>query len=199
MDRVASFWKILGLLLLLSGGGIALARGMEGPHWHLRDVTHHLPDLWFSLIDDQRYHVTANDYHGDIVLLYFGFTRCSAECPLAMQRTAEIIRSLKDKSHVRVLFVTVDPGHDSPADLRGFLSHFDSAHMTGLTGSAEALTALAKRYRTAARPGAGIVHSDTIYVFDGQGHARLLLTPQDAPADAAADIAQLESASAWNS
>jgi len=52
-----------------------------------------------------------------------------------------------------------------------------------LTGTDSEIENLAKRYRAAYRPkkpdSDDIVHSAAVYIFDTQGHARLLVTPDD--------------------
>lgn len=150
------------------------------------DVSGHLPDLAFSLTADTGRTVTAQNYKGNVVILYFGFAGCSAQCPATLSKLAAALRGTK---HVHVLFVTVDPTHDTPETLRHFLSAFDAQRMTGLTGSPDDLLALAKRYRTLWQPAA---HSQTLYIFDTQGHARLLATPDDSGADILREIQSLE-------
>jgi protein SCO1 len=153
-------------------------------------VQGHLPDLKFNLTNDQGKPVTAADYSGKVVLLYFGYTHCPDVCPLTLAHLHMVMQKLgKLADGARILFVTVDPARDTPAVLRQYVSAFDP-HIVGLTGSQDAIAALAKRYRAffkrepADRSGNYEVnHSAGVYIFDRTGHARLIATsgePQSA-------------------
>jgi protein SCO1/2 len=153
--------------------------------WQLHEITGHLPDLRFALMSDTGQPVTDQTYQGYLVLLFFGFTTCQAECPTTLFRLAKIVRQLGEHAkRTRILFVTLDPGRDTPQVLHRYVTAFDAGHATGLTGSEAEIEDLAKRYRAAFRPRKSdsddITHSAAVYVFDPQGHARLLITPDDA-------------------
>jgi protein SCO1/2 len=181
---------------------IILMLGLSGcqsePPWHLNDISGHLPDLEFSLISDKETPVTAQTFKGKLVLMYFGFTHCTAECPLALTRLAHVLQRLgEDADRIHVLFITLDPGRDTPQVLHRYLTSFDSAHTTGVTGNEEAIVNLVKRYRSAYRPatdvGAAndISHSAAVYIFDAQGRARLLFSPVDPDENLMSDLLHL--------
>jgi protein SCO1/2 len=97
-----------------------------------------------------------------------------------------------DVDRAQIVFITVDPDRDTPAALHAYLHAFDTQHAVGLTGSDRAIESLAKRYRVAYQrerrdlDGAyEVTHSSAVYIFDAQGHARLLATDHDS-ADAVA-------------
>jgi protein SCO1/2 len=164
--------------------------------WQLHEITGHLPDLHFSLLSDSGQPVTDQTYHGYLVMLFFGFTNCQTECPTTLFRLTNIVRRIgANADRTRILFVTLDPGHDTPEVLHRYLSSFDTGHAVGLTGNEGAIEDLAKRYRVAFRPkksdSGDIVHSTAVYVFDPQGHARLLVTPDDAIETVADDLRHL--------
>jgi protein SCO1 len=153
--------------------------------WQLHEITGHLPDLRFSLMSDTGQPVTDKTYQGYLVLLFFGFTSCQAECPATLFRLTKIVRRLEEKAHrTRILFVTLDPGRDTLQVLHRYVTAFDAGHTVGLTGNEGEIENLAKRYRAAFRPRESdsdeISHSTAVYVFDPQGHARFLITPEDA-------------------
>lgn len=165
--------------------------------WRLHEVTGHLPDMQFSLMSDTGQAVTEQTYQGYQVMMFFGFTNCLSECPTTMARLAKILQRLgKDANRTRILFVTLAPGRDTPEILHRYLAAFDPAHMIGLTGNEGDIEALTKRYRAAFRPGASdaddIAHSTIVYVFDSQGHARLLVTPDDAIETVVNDLRRLQ-------
>jgi protein SCO1/2 len=153
--------------------------------WQLHEITGHLPDLRFSLMSDNGQPVTDQTYQGYLVLLFFGFTSCQAECPTTLFRLTKIVRYLEEKvNRTRILFVTLDPGRDTLQVLHRYVTAFDTEHMVGLTGNESDIEDLAKRYRATFRPRESdsdeISHSTAVYVFDPQGHARFLITPEDA-------------------
>jgi len=176
------------LALVLTSSGCNTDRQAK-----LHEIGGHLPDLRFSLTSDTGQLVTAQAYSGYLVLLFFGYVNCQAECPTTLFRLARIVRSLGDNaSRARILFVTLDPGRDTPRALQSYVRSFDAEHALGLTGGEDDIEELAKRYRIAYRSGSKdsgeIVHSAAVYVFDLQGRARLLITPNDAIATVANDL-----------
>ena len=162
----------------------------------LHDITGHLPDLRFSLMSDAGQRVTDQTYRGNLVMLFFGFTSCQAECPSTLFRLAKIVQGLGDDAkRVRILFVTLDSGRDTPQVLHRYVTGFDAGHAIGLTGKDAEIEDFAKRYRAAYRPiksdSDDITHSAAVYVFDPQGHARLLVTPDDPIETAVNDLRHL--------
>lgn len=157
--------------------------------WHSTDMTGALPPLDFTMTrasDGQT--VTAADYKGKIVLLYFGYTFCPDVCPATLMNIADMLKSLgKDADEVRVLFVTVDPNRDTLAALKDFTGAF-APQIVGLRGSANQLAALAKRYRVAysvTPASAGkpyeVTHGAAVYAFNRDGDIKLLFTGLTTP------------------
>ncbi|MHC1479675.1 SCO family protein [Frateuria aurantia] len=177
-------WRLVGTALIT----VLLAACQQAPseHWQLTDIQGHMPDLEFALTSDEDKPVTAADFKGDTTLLYFGYTHCPDVCPLTMAHLHVVMQKLGPLAeHVRILFVSVDPARDTPQQLHDYVRAFDS-HALGLTGSPAAIEALSKRYRAAysrdpsnSQGDYEVAHSSGIYLFDRQGHARLLATPAD--------------------
>jgi protein SCO1/2 len=174
---------------------IALA-GCRGTaqHWNATDVSGSTPDLSFDMTraEDGKA-VTAADYRGKIVLLYFGYTYCPDVCPMTLSHLAQALAKVKGAPDaVRVLFVTVDPDRDDLKTLRDYAANF-GPEFAGLRGTPDELATLAKRYRIAYSvhpdpdPAKYVVtHSSAIYAFDREGKARLLI---DSLSTQAPDIA----------
>lgn len=137
--------------------------------WQLQETTGHLPDLRFSLMSDTGQAVTDQTYQGHLVMLFFSCTNCQAECTTALFRLTKIVQR--------------------------YVTAFDAGHAIDLTGTDSDIENLAKRYRAAYRPkkpdSDDIVHSAAVYVFDTQGHARLLVTPDDTIETVANDLRHL--------
>ena len=73
------------------------------------------------------------------VLLQFIFTSCSTVCPLMGATFANFQRRLGDESkEVRLVSISIDPDHDTPARMKEFLQKLDARPgWTFLTGSRE--------------------------------------------------------------
>lgn len=172
--------------LPLVGAILLLAACASQPKWQLDNVTGHMPDLKFQMTSSLGKHVTAANYRGKVVLLYFGYTHCPDVCPLTMVHLHAVLQKLGKKaaSHVQVLFVTVDLGRDTIPVLRQYLKAFDPRFI-GLVGTPSELAQLTKRYFALYQiqkpvPADGdylVTHSSAIYIFGPKGHARLLTTP----------------------
>ncbi|MDE2583298.1 MAG: SCO family protein [Rhodospirillales bacterium] len=184
-----------GLVGLLAG--LALSAGLPLPAAAGfppgSDVAGDLPPLAFTMrrsSDGKR--VTEADYRGDVVMLYFGFSRCPDVCPLTMHNMAEILRRMgKRAGKMRVLFVTVDPVHDTLPRFKSYLARFGPPpEIDGLRGSSVELAALVKRcfvqYRAPTGPDSpdpvsAITHTSYVYTFGPHGRVRDLLAGAGGP------------------
>ena len=166
--------------------------------WRLTDVRGHLPDLRFQLVGGAGGVVSARDFRGKNVLLYFGYTHCPDACPLTMTHLHQVMVGLGPLAKdVRILFVSVDPARDTPQIVQEYAAAFDP-RAVGLTGAMTEIKTLAQRYRVAFKrgpdlPGGGyeVTHSSAIYVFDTRGRARLLASPADTDGDIVHDLKML--------
>jgi protein SCO1/2 len=83
---------------------------------------------------------------------------------------------------VRGVFVTVDPGRDSPEVIKAYLENFHP-DIVGLTGTAPALDAVADHYRVkrVEQPieGGGYLvdHGYSLYLLNQQGEAEVVVLP----------------------
>ena len=188
--------RLLALLGLLVASVLLAGCHAAAPlPFRLTNLTGHMPQLEFTLTNDEGKAVSAENYRGKVVLLYFGYTHCPDVCPLTMAHLHVVMQRLgKLADGVRILFVSVDPARDTPAVLHSYVKAFDS-HITGLTGTRRAIEALVKRYRSAftrepsSKDGSyEVSHSSAIYVFDRDGNPRVLFTPADNQDDLVHDL-----------
>jgi protein SCO1/2 len=194
MPAMKSALARLSLLLLLLLGLSACHRQDDMP-WRLVQITGHMPDLDFNLTDDAGKQVSGKDYRGKVVLLYFGYTHCPDVCPLTLAQLHVVMQRLGPLADgVRILFVSVDPARDTPEVMHAYVNAFDT-HAIGLTGKPGDIEALSKRYRSAftrepAKEDGNyeVSHSSAIYVFDQEGKARLLSTPNNPQSDMVHDL-----------
>ena len=94
--------------------------------WAPADPGTPAPEL--TLVDQDRRTFTLARYRGAPLLVTFAYTRCPLPeyCPLVMQRFAALERATSADarlSGVRLLTVTLDPEHDTPARLREYGLH----------------------------------------------------------------------------
>ncbi|SEO85303.1 protein SCO1/2 [Luteibacter sp. UNC138MFCol5.1] len=190
----------LALIALLALVSLSACQREPQPEWRLNDVSGHLPDLDFRLTDDNGKPVTGADFKGKVTVMYFGYTHCPDVCPLTLTQLHVVLDRLGAPAEkVRILFVSVDPARDTPAVMHAYVNAFDK-RAVGLVGSDRDVEALAKRYRSAftREPDRGdgnyeVSHSSAIYIFDGDGKARLLATPSASQDDIVHDLHLLTS------
>lgn len=188
--------------LLVGAAGLTAAVLASRPAaaWNSAEISGALPSLEFTLTrasDGQT--VTAADFKGKIVLLYFGYTMCPDACPTTLLNISEMLKALGQQANdVRVLFVTVDPTRDTLPVLKQYTEAF-GPQVVGLRGTPDQLATLAKRYRASysVQPAANghdyeVTHSSALYVFDRQGQVKLLFSGLSlAKTDTAPELADL--------
>lgn len=150
----------------------------------------------FALTDFNGQSRTLADYSGRVVMLYFGFVQCPDVCPTALTRAAAVKQQLgADAAQLQVIFVTVDPERDTPELLRDYMAAFDPSFMA-LTGSPEQIKAVADEFRVYYKKvptGSTYTmdHTALSYLFDREGHIRVVLRHEQTADDYTADIRQL--------
>lgn len=119
--------------------------------------------------------VTDKTLAGKPFAIFFGFTRCPEVCPTTLARMASLREQLgADGMKFDIVFVSVDPEHDKPADIGSYVSLFKTP-IRGLTGTAEQLAKIQKGYGVYVRkvPIEGgdytIDHTAAIFLMDTRG------------------------------
>lgn len=102
----------------------------------------------FELVDYDGKKFTEKDLLGEFALLYFGFTFCPDICPDELEKIAEMITAVQEKTGVKVtpVFISVDPERDTPAKVKEYVKEFHR-DMLGLTGDIESVKKVSKLYR----------------------------------------------------
>jgi protein SCO1/2 len=149
----------------------------------------------FTLTDQSGRRVDERILGGRWSAVYFGYTFCPDVCPTTLARLGQAQTQLGARArNFQVIFVTVDPGRDTPAVLRAYLSNPAFPKGTiGLTGSADEIKAAAGAYRVYyARRGAGpdysVDHTSIVYLMDPRGRFVRPIA-EDAPTSMAGQIA----------
>jgi protein SCO1/2 len=147
----------------------------------------------FELTDQTGHRRTDADFQGKLVVIYFGYTYCPDVCPTELQSISLALDKLGAAAEtIQPLFITVDPGRDTPARLADFVSSFHP-RLIGLTGSLAEIRKTAIAYRTFfAKNGVttpdhySVDHTGFIYLLGKDGRYLGFLPPGLAP-DAIAD------------
>ncbi len=176
----------LGLAMM---AGLLAGCGSREEAWHSTNLKGTMEPLAFTMTraSDGK-EVTADDFKGKVVLLYFGYTFCPDVCPTTLANIDKMLTRMGDKAdQVRVLFVTVDPNRDTLDVLKSYTELF-APQVVGLRGTPDQLAALARRYRVSysVTPATkdepyDVSHSSAVYVFDKTGAIRLLMSSLSSP------------------
>ena len=134
--------------------------------------------------------VRLDDFNGRVLdasalrehasLLFFGYSRCPDVCPATMA-TLQTVLQRAPLPGLRVLFISVDPGHDTPAVLRQYLAAF-GPQFTGLQAQPADLARLLRGLGASASPEApgnayAVAHTATLYLLDTRGRLVAVFTP----------------------
>lgn len=128
----------------------------------------------FALTDVDGERITDADFAGRYRLIYFGYTHCPDVCPTELIEMTHALdafaRQAPDAAaRVTPIFITVDPGRDTPAALRAYMTHFHP-RFVALSGSEAETAAVAERFRVTYRKipgedGQDYLLDHTAYVF----------------------------------
>ena len=132
----------------------------------------------FVLTDSQGRKFDSRSLEGKPHVLFFGFTHCPDVCPNTLARLAKLRKQLgKGDNAFQILFVSVDPERDTPAELANYVKLFNTP-VTALTGSPQQIADVTRSYGVYARkaPTDGgdytIDHSAQVLLFDADGAFR---------------------------
>ena len=160
--RLARGVVLACLLLAVAIVGVGLWRGL------LSDVGPSIGGA-FALTDQFDKPRTDADFRGQYMLVFFGFSNCPDICPIELQTISDALDRLDatQAAEVTPIFITVDPARDSPDVLRAYVANFHP-RLVALTGSAEAIGAVAKAYRVyyAKTTGAKAPSDPAAYILD---------------------------------
>ena len=123
--------------------------------------------------DGQTFSSTA--LAGKPYAIFFGFTHCPDVCPTALARMVKLRRQLGAGTDAfQIVFVSVDPERDGPAELRNYLSLFPDP-IVGLTGTQARIDHAKRQFGIFSQKvpdksgGYTVDHTATILLFDRQG------------------------------
>jgi protein SCO1/2 len=142
-----------------------------------------LPDTRLTASDGRPYDLRERTA-GSISMLFFGFTHCPDICPTTMADVSGAMKLLTpaERGKIKVVFISADPGRDTPKALKSFLGNFDSSFV-GLTGPLEKIHKAAADVKVSlgdppARAEGNYVvsHGSQLLTFGPDGGGRLLFS-----------------------
>lgn len=150
-DRLILILGSVAAVLLLVTGWLWLSRGNDTDFAQCRKTV--IPGGMesiggpFTLTDQNGNRVTDQKVFAEPSLLYFGYTYCPDVCPMDTARNAEAVTILLQRGiDVTPVFISVDPGRDTPAVLHDF-AQIMHERLIALTGTAEEIDAVSEAWR----------------------------------------------------
>jgi protein SCO1/2 len=180
LPRVA---LLLGAVLLALGLGLSLLQQMRQSPGQTASTGVAAVGGPFRLIDQNGRAANQDLLKGKWSAVFFGYTYCPDICPATLTSLKVAKTRLGPKADpLQVVFVTIDPERDTPAQLKSYLSSpaFPQP-IVGLTGTPEQIAAIAKAYKVFYRKnGTGsdylMDHGSAIYLMDPKGQFHSLVS-----------------------
>merc|ERR1712151_968543 len=119
----------------------------------------------FELLDRKGVLRTEEDYKGQYLLIYFGFTFCPDICPQEMEKQTHVIELIDAEFGpiATPVFISIDPKRDTPAQVKEYCKEFHP-RIVGLTGTPEQVKQVSRAYRVYYNE--GVKASDQDYLID---------------------------------
>lgn len=153
----------------------------------------------FSLVSHAGEPVTQENFRGQWLLIFFGFTHCPDVCPTTLNDISEVMDALGAKAReVQPLFVTVDPERDTPVAMAEYVSAFHP-RIIGLTGSTQQVKQAAKNFRVyfqkvvqaEVADGYSMDHSTLLFLLNPDGGLETFFTYATPPEDIVARLEEI--------
>lgn len=187
----------LWLVAAVAGAGLAIALTTQDGNTAGTESTNYADSVGgpFELVAPDGSAFTDAELKGTPYAIFFGFTRCPDVCPTTLSRMARLRAQLGDDGNkFRIVFVSVDPGHDTPEDIGNYVELFGTP-IVGLTGSQQQIDAIVKAYHVFYEkvPVEGgdytIDHSAGVFLMDRGGRLQSIIDHHEGEA---ASLAKLE-------
>jgi cytochrome oxidase Cu insertion factor (SCO1/SenC/PrrC family) len=143
---------------------------------HQSKVKSYNPAGNFTLTDQDGQPFQLARLRGKVALLFFGYTSCPDACPTTLSKLSRVYKMLDPEAdRVITLFVSVDPGRDTPSVLKEYLKYF-RVNSVGLTGTKEEIDSVVRKYgaryeieKSDSAAGYHINHSTDLYLLNQKG------------------------------
>lgn len=182
----------------LAVGGLAFLYPVHNREFNSIDITGADYARDFSLLDHSGQLRKLKDFQGRAVAVFFGFTQCPDVCPTTLTEMTRVKQLLgNDGGRLQVIFITVDPGRDTPQVLQAYMRNFDPQFLA-LAPSEQQLAEVTKEFKIYFKKVEGktptaysMDHSAGTYIFDPRGRARLYARYGLKPEELASDVRTL--------
>lgn len=149
----------------------------------------------FTLVGDNGQPYPSSQLAGRPYAMFFGFTHCPDVCPTTLARLVRLRRQMGGDDAFRIVFVTVDPERDGPAEVGRYAALFD-APVIGLTGSPAQIAQVKKQFGIySEKAGTGdsytVDHTATVLLFDRKGEFQSTISQEEGDAAALAKLQRL--------
>jgi protein SCO1/2 len=134
--------------------------------------------------------------NGKPYAIFFGFTHCPDVCPTTLARLVKLRQQVGGDQPFAIVFVTVDPERDRPADVGKYAALFDSP-IIGLTGSPAQIEQVKKQFGIYSRKvpdgsgGYSVDHTATVLLFDSKGGFAGTISPEEPDSMALAKLKRI--------
>jgi protein SCO1/2 len=190
---LATLFCLIGLL----GGLAACAPSASNAVQGQAQTGHAAPGGAFTLVDQDGKPTTQSVLNGKWSIVFFGYTFCPDFCPTTLTTLGQAMAQLGPQAKdVQVVFITVDPARDTPAEMKTYLSsRVFPRNMIGLTGTPAQISRAAKDYFVFyQKEGSGSTytmdHSTALYLMGPDGQFRTVIADGLTPQQDAQQISQ---------
>jgi protein SCO1/2 len=191
MRRIVHAFPLLAIFLAAALPGVV---GLAGCSPRVSGSAHNPGDPGgpFHLTDQNGRAVDEKVLNGKWSVVFFGYTFCPDYCPTTLAALGQAFDQLGPKAAgAQVVFITVDPERDTPAQLKSYLSaKVFPKQLVGLTGTPQQIAQVAKAYMIYyQKQGTGanysMDHSTVLYLMDPTGRFHSVLPPGVTPDETA--------------
>lgn len=162
--------------------GLAVGYFFFRPHaFHGTVIQSPDPSYDFTLTSSKG-DVSLSNFHGKLVLIYFGYTFCPDICPATLANIAQAMRDMgpAKAEQIQTMMISLDPERDTPEKLADYVAHFDPTFI-GITGKKEQIDEVTSLYgifyqkhEEPGKSGYLIDHTATLLVVDRKGYLKLV-------------------------
>lgn len=142
----------------------------------------------FQLVDHNNQPFGPARLEGKWSVLFFGYTHCPDVCPMTLQVMKNVWKQLPQErfgdTPLQMVFVSVDPGRDTPQRLKKYVNYYDSRFI-GVTAQHDKLDGLVNQlgvmYGYEDPPEGSehylVNHTSRLILIDPEGNMRAVLSP----------------------
>ena len=135
----------------------------------------------FQILTSNNVVLDKDIFKGKWTLIYFGYTRCPAECPVAMSLIKTLYSTLDSKgfnlSNKQTLLVTIDPENDAPNTIDKYAKAFNKSFI-GARGDRPMLLSMATQLNVMVVEPPKSMQHDHMEHLENHSNNILLINPE---------------------